>query len=498
MLDKLDFYVAIDFFLNDTAQHADIVLPGSLQEEDEGTVTQIEGRVIKVNRAVDPPGDARQDWRIIQDIAAALGRPHGFTFREPREIFDELRRASRGGIADYFGISYEKIEQQFGVFWPCPSDDHPGTPRLFEPGSWNPIAHGAGPFYFADGKARFNMAEYAAPAEDVDAEFPVILTTGRVVSQFLSGTQTRRIGPLVDQYPEPRIEIHPQLAKQYAISDGQWMTVESRRGHVTLRAQVVRTIRPDTVFVPYHWAGPKSINQLTISAQDPISKIPEYKVCAVRIRPASGEPEYARQPKHNNRNPIVAKPGQKFFFIDPNRCIGCKACVEACSECDTHKGRPMIHLEFVDRAVSPQTVPVVCMHCDTPTCAEVCPADAIKRTADGVVQTARKPRCVACNNCVLACPFGVPKMNSDYELMMKCDMCYDRTSVGRQPMCTTVCPSRALALWNVGGNRTIAAAIGPAQQVSVRQAGSSHQGLHDGAARGSARVRRCAFGTRRR
>jgi assimilatory nitrate reductase catalytic subunit len=294
MLEKLDFFVAIDFFLNDTARFADIVLPGSLQEEDEGTVTQIEGLVIKINKAVDPPGDARQDWRIIQDIAAALGRPRGFTFREPREIFDELRRASQGGIADYSGITYEKIERQFGVCWPCPNDEHPGTPRLFEPGSWNPISRGAGPFYFPDGKARFNVAEYGPPAEDVDAEFPVILTTGRVVSQFLSGTQTRRIGPLVEQYPEPRVEIHPQLAKQYAIADGQWMTVESRRGKITLRAQLVRTIRPDTVFVPYHWAGPKSINQLTISAQDPISKIPEYKVCAVRIRPAEGEPEYAR------------------------------------------------------------------------------------------------------------------------------------------------------------------------------------------------------------
>jgi Fe-S-cluster-containing dehydrogenase component len=135
---------------------------------------------------------------------------------------------------------------------------------------------------------------------------------------------------------------------------------------------------------------------------------------------------------------------QKYFFIDPNRCIGCQACVEACSECDTHKGHSMIHLEFVNRAVSPQTLPVVCMHCDSPTCAEVCPADAIKRTPDGVVQTALKPRCIACNNCVLACPFGVPKMNVGYELMMKCDMCYDRTSTGRSPMCTTVCPSRAL------------------------------------------------------
>ena len=132
------------------------------------------------------------------------------------------------------------------------------------------------------------------------------------------------------------------------------------------------------------------------------------------------------------------------FFIDPNRCIGCQACVQACGECDTHKGRPMIHLEYVDRAHSTQTVPVVCMHCESPTCAEVCPADAIKKSDDGVVQSARKPRCIACNNCVLACPFGVPKMMSDYDLMMKCDMCYDRTSAGKKPMCASVCPSGAL------------------------------------------------------
>jgi len=137
-------------------------------------------------------------------------------------------------------------------------------------------------------------------------------------------------------------------------------------------------------------------------------------------------------------------PEHMEFFIDPNRCIGCQACVQACSECDTHKGHPMIHLEYVDRAHSVQTTPVVCMHCDQPTCAEVCPADAIKRTEDGVVQTARKPRCIACSNCVLACPFGVPKMKTELKLMMKCDLCYDRTSVGKRPMCATVCPSQAL------------------------------------------------------
>ena len=290
MLERLQFFVTIDFFMSETARHADIVLPGSLHEEDEGIVASAEGRVIKINAAVECPGDARQDWRIIQDIARALGREKGLTFANPREILEELRRASAGGIADYSGITYEKIEKQMGVFWPCPSDDHPGTPRLFEPGSANPIAKGNGRFYFPDGKARFNVAPYTPPAEDVDAEFPVILTTGRVVSQYLSGTQTRRIGPLVDQYSEPLIEIHPHLASRHGIKDGEWVRIEARRGVCTLRARIVTTIRPDTIFVPYHWGGGKSINQVTIAAQDPISKIPEYKVCAVRILRQYGPP----------------------------------------------------------------------------------------------------------------------------------------------------------------------------------------------------------------
>lgn len=140
----------------------------------------------------------------------------------------------------------------------------------------------------------------------------------------------------------------------------------------------------------------------------------------------------------------MSVPGQLEFFIDPNRCIGCQACVAACSECDTHRGHSMIHLEFIERSQSVQTVPVICMHCEQPTCAEVCPADAIKRTGDGVVQSARKPRCIACGNCVLACPFGVPEVYDAPAIMMKCDMCYDRTSVGKKPMCATVCPSQAL------------------------------------------------------
>lgn len=140
----------------------------------------------------------------------------------------------------------------------------------------------------------------------------------------------------------------------------------------------------------------------------------------------------------------MSVPEHLHFYIDPSRCIGCQACVQACSECDTHKGISMIHLEYVDRPHSVQTVPVICMHCDSPTCAEVCPADAIKKSDDGVVQTARKPRCIACNNCVIACPFGVPKMQVEFQLMMKCDLCYDRSSIGLKPMCASVCPSGAL------------------------------------------------------
>jgi Fe-S-cluster-containing dehydrogenase component len=136
--------------------------------------------------------------------------------------------------------------------------------------------------------------------------------------------------------------------------------------------------------------------------------------------------------------------GQEFF-VDPSRCIGCRSCVAACAECDTHRGHSMIHVDYLDRRNLIATVPMVCMHCVEPTCALVCPADAIKVDEDGVVRSALKPRCIACSNCVLACPFGVPTVRVEPELMMKCDMCYDRTSVGLRPMCATVCPSQALS-----------------------------------------------------
>jgi len=273
-LDKLEFCGIIDFFLSETAHHADVVLAGSLQEEEEGVVCSTEGRVIKINKAVDPPADARADAAIICDLARRLGKGHLFAYPSTREIFDELREASRGGHADYYGITWEKIEQQMGVFWPCPTLDHPGTPRLFE----------GNRFFHPDGKARFILAEYRESGDPVDAEFPIYLTTGRVVSQYLSGTQTRRIGPLLDQYPEPRVEIHPQLAERHGIATDDWVAVTTKRSEITVQAMVVKTIRPDTVFIPYHWPDNRSANQLTHRTLDPRSKIPEFKVSACRIR----------------------------------------------------------------------------------------------------------------------------------------------------------------------------------------------------------------------
>jgi assimilatory nitrate reductase catalytic subunit len=277
-LDKLEFYAVIEFFLSETAQHADVVLPGSLHEEDEGTATTGEGRIVKINKAVDPPGEARRDWEILLDLAARLGRGRYFPYTDTEQIFEELRLASAGGTADYRGATWQRIEDEMGLFWPIPEDGHPGTPRLFE----------GGRFYHPDGKARFTAVPFRDAAEVVDDDYPIWLTTGRVVSQYLSGTQTRRIGGLVAQYPEPLCEMHPRLADRLGVTDGDLVTVTSRRGEMTVPARVVTTIRPDTVFIPYHWPGRRAANQLTNRALDPISKMPEFKVAAVNVVKADG------------------------------------------------------------------------------------------------------------------------------------------------------------------------------------------------------------------
>ncbi len=271
-LEGLDFYVCIDFFMSEGSRYADVVLPGSAWSEDEGVTTSAEGRVVKINKANEPPGEAKTDWWIINEIARRMGRGKYFPFNSPREIFDEMRVASKGGKADYYGITYEKIEKNNGVFWMCPTLDHPGTPRLFEE-----------KFYHDDGKAKFHPIEYNPPNEVPDAEYPLILSSGRVVYQYLSGNQTRRIGFLVQQCPEPYVEIHPETAAKLKINDGERVKVVSRRGEGVFPALIVRTIRPDTIFIPYHWGENLAANQLTNPALDPISKIPEYKACAARI-----------------------------------------------------------------------------------------------------------------------------------------------------------------------------------------------------------------------
>lgn len=271
-LEQLDPLVVIDFFLSETAELADVVLPGSVWCEDEGTTTNLEGRVVKINQSTDPPGEARRDVWIICELARRLGRGRYFNYSSTREIWEELRVASKGGLADYSGISYEKIDAQDGVFWPCPAEDHPGTPRLFT----ERFAH-------ADGKARFHAIEHAPPAEEPNAAYPFRLTTGRVVYHYLSGNQTRRIGFLQAQAPEPWVEVHPLAAERIGIADNDRVRVRTPRGAMELRALVAPTIRPDTLFIPFHYGHREAVNLLTNPACDPTVKIPEYKACAAAL-----------------------------------------------------------------------------------------------------------------------------------------------------------------------------------------------------------------------
>lgn len=271
-LNNLDPLIVIDFFMSETAALADVVLPGSVWCEDEGTTTNLEGRVIKINQAADPPGEARRDVWIISELARRLGRGEFFPYRSTREIFDELRLASKGGLADYYGITYEKIDAQDGVFWPCPSEEHPGSPRLFT----ERFAH-------PDGRARFLPITYQPPAEEPSDDYPFRLTTGRVVYHYLSGNQTRRLGFLNSQAPDPWVELHPQAAARLGIANNDIVRVRTARGAMELKALVAPTIRPDTLFIPFHYGNKQAVNLLTNPAVDPTVKIPEYKVCAAAI-----------------------------------------------------------------------------------------------------------------------------------------------------------------------------------------------------------------------
>lgn len=273
-LRSLDFLAVADVVLSETAALADVVLPVTQWAEETGTVTSLEGRVLLRRRALSPPDGVRSDLEVLRELAGRLGVEKGFP-ADPEEVFEELRLASGGGPADYAGISYRRLVEEDGVFWPCPEEEHPGTPRLF-----------LERFATDDGRARFVAVSHRAAAEEPDAEFPVHLTTGRVVSQYQSGAQTRRVAELNAAAPGPFVELHPRLAALIGVAEGEPVAVVSRRGRAEAPARITAGIRPDTVFMPFHWPGAGRANNLTNPALDPTSRMPEFKVCAVRVEAA--------------------------------------------------------------------------------------------------------------------------------------------------------------------------------------------------------------------
>lgn len=270
-LADVDFLVVCDVVLSETAAIADVVLPVTQWAEETGTMTNLEGRVLLRRRAVSPPANVRSDLDVIAGLASRLGAP-GTWDTEPESVFAELRRASAGGPADYAGITYERIADEDGVFWPCPSAEHPGTPRMF-----------LDRFATADGLARFTAVQHRAVAEEIDSQYPVYLTTGRVLQHYQSGAQTRRVAALNSAVPEPMVEVHPDLAESHGLDEGDRVRVISRRGVAEGLVRITDSIRLDTVFMPFHWYGPGSVNRITNPALDPVSKMPEFKVCAVRL-----------------------------------------------------------------------------------------------------------------------------------------------------------------------------------------------------------------------
>ncbi|MGY5033235.1 molybdopterin oxidoreductase family protein [Streptomyces sp. 900116325] len=275
-LRSLDFLAVADVVLSETAAMADVVLPVTQWAEETGTTTSLEGRVLLRQRAVTAPDGVRSDLEVLHGLAALLGHGKGFP-TEPEEVFDELRRASAGGPADYAGITYGRIAAENGVFWPCPDEQHAGTPRLF-----------LDRFATDDGRARFVPVTHRPAAEETDREYPVVLTTGRVVAQYQSGAQTRRVDELNAAAPGPFVELHPRLAERIGVAEGDPVAVTSRRGRAVAPARITGAIRQDTVFMPFHWAGEGRANTLTNPALDPVSRMPEFKVCAVRVEAAAG------------------------------------------------------------------------------------------------------------------------------------------------------------------------------------------------------------------
>jgi len=280
----LDFLAVSDFFLSETAELADVVLPSAMWAEEDGTMTNVEGRVIRRRKALDPPAGVLDDLQLLATLAGRLGAGHLFS-GDPEAVFEELRRASAGGVADYSGISYRRIDDEQGVFWPCPAPTHPGTPRLF-----------ADRFATPDGRARFLRVEQVDAHERPDADYPYVLTTGRVLAQYQSGTQTRRTRSLQMIAPTPRAELHPDLARRLGIGADDVVELTTRRGRARFHAHVTDAIRPDVVFAPFHWGGGSSANALTDPALDPTSRMPAFKTCAVAVARVGGPAELIPPP----------------------------------------------------------------------------------------------------------------------------------------------------------------------------------------------------------
>jgi assimilatory nitrate reductase catalytic subunit len=283
-LKNLDFMVCADMFLSESAEFADVVLPSVTWTEDEGTVTNLEGRIIKINKAQEPIGESKPDWLIQVELAERLGRGQYFRhLTTASEVADEFRLASKGGYADYYGATWDKIDKQDGVFWPCKDEQDPGTPYMFLDQQ----------YYHADGRAKICALPYRPPAEEPNEQYPLRLTTGRVVYHYLSGNQTRRIPFLRDMCPEPYVEVHPVTARKYGIEHEEIVRLYTRRGEAHYKVKIIEAIRQDTVFVPYHFGHEQAINLLTIPALDPMSKMPEFKVCAAQIEKTVKEREGA-------------------------------------------------------------------------------------------------------------------------------------------------------------------------------------------------------------
>jgi assimilatory nitrate reductase catalytic subunit len=295
-LRDLDFLVVSDFFLSETAELADVVLPSAMWAEEEGTMTNFEGRVIRRRQAMDAPEGVRNDLQLLAELAGRLGVGHLFS-GDAETVFAELGRASAGGAADYSGITYRRIDDEQGVFWPCPrtaesAPEHPGTPRLFSERFATP-----------DGRAKFWRVEQVDAHEQPDAEYPYVLTTGRVLAQYQSGAQTRRSRSLQLIAPTPRAELHPDLARPLGIGQGDLVELATRRGRARFHALVTDAVRPDVVFAPFHWGGASNVNSLTDPALDPTSRMPAFKACAVAVSRVCGPderippPEPATQPQ---------------------------------------------------------------------------------------------------------------------------------------------------------------------------------------------------------